>query len=945
MAEAQIQQLHAQVTLLTSQVQHLNGIADGQAQKIEAMNDYEQLKQTVIQMQQQGVGAGGGRGGEDGAKYLVNIKEVKIDNFLGDESKFTDFIEDTKTYTDVIIPELGEILEWLEYQPKNLTENAVMAHVGHNFVNFNRTLSGFMKVRLRGKARNWLKAQPVGEGLLNWKKMLHKYDPMTGSTRLDLQNKITTPGARCASAKDVPAAIEAWDAAYQKYQQRMGHELDDEMMQNILLRKLPPKFEQTMRMNIQMLGRETNYASLRQEILDMCVHYVGTISTPMDLNDLDKGRDVPAEPSGWTDAQVWAWMEEEGYLDNGTDVDGLDRKGGKSKGKGKGGKNGGRVTQKGKGKGTDIVCEICERTGHVKKDCWCNPQSPQYKGEQYAKKVLEKLGKNVKDLKSLDEEDEDAALLEGLYDEDCDCLDLAALDNVAVSGEVPPPAEEPGGRGETQESDSEQSEEDSNDDSEGEDREELKDGEMDKLATEFGKISSIGKYPDPWSVKDPWQKSHRDVKSAVAEEIAKTQISDATKKFDEQLAEILKKQSSNSTKAVASQGDILGVSSTLSSATSPTPTCISNPKSSVSLSTSSPNSEPSEATLKFEKALKDLHKTEIIGKLKVKRDEIEASANPEVKNVGKRKSEEPHRPSRGSAADEDGAGGTPGRNRWRKSPEGRRVREAVTPSTPEMFDFDDLDISEEQEKKKEKKGVGKFDIGTPDVPKTQEAGIQVRPSVTETEMQTIDEEELDMSDIEYVDGVMCKHLCMAAPGEERAAKIGNHEKDENGFYKLKKGITSDSGAGDTVGPDEEFPDYPLEESPGSRRGLHYLAAGGEKIKNAGQKKVMILTAEKQLRWVTVQIAKVKKTLGSVSKSNDHGIDVCYSSKGSYMKDVKTQEKTALRRERGVFVLDAWVVPYEMAKTGMVKYKDASGKLRMVKINEKKNNTDFSRPAR
>ena len=83
------------------------------------------------------------------------------------------------------------------------------------------------------------------------------------------------------------------------------------------------------------------------------------ISTPMDLNDLDKGRDVPAEPSGWTDAQVGAWMEEEGYLDNGTDVDGLDRKGGKSKGKRKGGKNGGRVTQKGKGKGTDIVCEIC----------------------------------------------------------------------------------------------------------------------------------------------------------------------------------------------------------------------------------------------------------------------------------------------------------------------------------------------------------------------------------------------------------------------------------------------------------------------------------------------------------------------------------------------------------------------------------------------------------
>ena len=43
--------------------------------------------------------------------------------------------------------------------------------------------------------------------------------------------------------------------------------------------------------------------------------------------------------------------------------------------------------------------------------------------------------------------------------------------------------------------------------------------------------------------------------------------------------------------------------------------------------------------------------------------------------------------------------------------------------------------------------------------------------------------------------------------------------------------------------------------------------GGTKIKNTGQKRVLILTNEKQLRCVTVQIAKVKKTLASVSKSN------------------------------------------------------------------------------
>ena len=64
-----------------------------------------------------------------------------------------------------------------------------------------------------------------------------------------------------------------------------------------------------------------------------------------------------------------------------------------------------------------------------------------------------------------------------------------------------------------------------------------------------------------------------------------------------------------------------------------------------------------------------------------------------------------------------------------------------------------------------------------------------------------------------------------------------------------------------------------------------------------------------------------------------------------MKDVRTHEMTSLRRERGVYVLDALVVPYEMAKTGIVRYKDDKGKLKTVKINSKKNEMNFSRPAR
>ena len=88
----------------------------------------------------------------------------------------------------------------------------------------------------------------------------------------------------------------------------------------------------------------------------------------------------------------------------------------------------------------------------------------------------------------------------------------------------------------------------------------------------------------------------------------------------------------------------------------------------------------------------------------------------------------------------------------------------------------------------------------------------------------------------------------------------------------------------------------------------------------------------------------EKDFGVSLEKKDHGFDVVYSkSRGSFMQHEATGEKTMLRRERGVFVLDAWVVPYYMAKAGMVTYVDADGQTKVVRVN-KKSESDFVRPA-
>ena len=754
--------------------------------------------------------------------------------------------------------------------------------------------------------------------------------------------------------KEVPTAIEEWDAKYLKYQQRMGKELEDEMMQNILLRRLPPKFESTLRMQIQLAGKETTYATLRQEILDMCQTYGGgNMATPMDTMALSEGeQEQPQQGSqgtgkGWSDVEVYAWLVEHGVE---VEVDALDRKG---RGKGfkvKGGNKGGGkgAGANGKGKGNGKKCKLCNRLGHEDPDCWCNPKASCYKGEEYAAKTL----KRMKAAKSLEEEDEeDAQYLEGLY------ADLGCVDCQDSESDEP----DDGGDllcGECSESDDE---EDSPD--------------IMMLGKSEGNASSER---DPWTIsRDPWSPAREIPKmpntwmteektvmmhgATASSSGSPATRSEATRKFDEAMDRIMK-----------------------------TPEIEEKDDSNSDVDCPSANSIQSAATMKFEQELMklqnnaavivmDRHSKKRAKEKSTKILECESAVNVEErieffekpdKRVdttlpGPQQAEEheffdelrPPWPSvseQGSSPTDSLQGFTAdmkvGRfRRWRHMSQGKQK------GSPEWFDFDTLEAKSPSEEVQDLQDCKAYLIGTPPTgSKMVDVGVQVKPEVRDesTQMENehnderLDDGDQSLSDSIVVDGVLCKELSMAIhdDGKQKSAWSDPQSTDGNGFYKMKHGLTSDSGAGDTVGPEEEFSDYPTNPSPGSIRGLHYVAAGGTKIRNTGQKRVLIFTKEKQLRWCTIQIAKVKKTLGSESKNNDHGFDVVYSkSKGSYMEHEASGERTALRRERGVFVLDAWVVPYSMAKTGVVTYTDEEGKKRTVKVS-RKNESDFIRPA-
>ena len=231
---------------LLDQVRHLNAVADRHQASIAGMSEFSMMQSALNELRSQMSQMNGGANQQNGyaqTKYLVNHKDLTVESFHGVESKFIDFVEESKTFCDVTDHAVAAALEWIEFQDVDVSESTLISRFGDKLEYINRMLSGYLKVKLKGLAKNWLNSQQTGEGLKNWKAMLHKYDPTTGSTLLDMQNSVTVPGTRCTEPKQVPVMIEKWETQYRKYLSKGFIELGDAMKQNIILRKLPNKMK------------------------------------------------------------------------------------------------------------------------------------------------------------------------------------------------------------------------------------------------------------------------------------------------------------------------------------------------------------------------------------------------------------------------------------------------------------------------------------------------------------------------------------------------------------------------------------------------------------------------------------------------------------------------------------------------------------------------------
>ena len=148
-------------------------------------------------------------------------------------------------------------------------------------------------------------------------------------------------------------------------------------------------------------------------------------------------------------------------------------------------------------------------------------------------------------------------------------------------------------------------------------------------------------------------------------------------------------------------------------------------------------------------------------------------------------------------------------------------------------------------------------------------------------------------------------------GPSSLCPLGEWKKVEQGWTKVVS--VMDSGAIASVIPRSTLPEYPVRPSPGSRRGQLFTTAAGQEIPNEGEQVVPALTGQGAPTQLKNQIADVTMPLSAVGEYCNAGNRVIFGRSGGVIQDVTTGAETHFAREDGIYLMEHWIPPLEIAQ--------------------------------
>jgi len=119
-------------------------------------------------------------------------------------------------------------------------------------------------------------------------------------------------------------------------------------------------------------------------------------------------------------------------------------------------------------------------------------------------------------------------------------------------------------------------------------------------------------------------------------------------------------------------------------------------------------------------------------------------------------------------------------------------------------------------------------------------------------------------------------------------------------------VCIDSGAGESVCPEEAFPDYATYKT--NKNGCKYRAAGGQELVNVGEKRPHFVTNGVKTSMTFQATTGVKKPLAAASRIAAKGNRIVLEGEGSssYIENKATGKRIPIKLENGIYMMEMQV---------------------------------------
>ena len=363
----------------------------------------------------------GGGAREERTEHWNLEHKGTVKEYGGDQKSYRQWAKRLSAFCNSKVDGFRVALVWAEKIQNPITDEDLRNTGWDQIHKANTKLFDLLSLVTNGDALRKVETTPgEAQGFEAWRRLARQYMPTSRLTRIDRLNALMHVEP-CSSMKEVLGKIETWEQNWAKYEVDNGVTLDIDLKLGALLKMIPPKQEEAIKLRYIEDESKLTYPVLRRQV-ELWMEAIQQGPAPMDLSLLQ-----PSNVANLSEEQLEQALD---VLRNG-------KKGsGKDKGRDK------DPNRKIEGK-----CWNCGKEGHTAQACR-QPKTNKGKGRDRGAKSLEEeddeeesdddqsRGLGMLGLASLDIDDDgtDDVRVRGEWVlADPKNLDLCAFDDVEIS--------------------------------------------------------------------------------------------------------------------------------------------------------------------------------------------------------------------------------------------------------------------------------------------------------------------------------------------------------------------------------------------------------------------------------------------------------------------------------------------------------------------------------